>query len=75
MGRWQSVPKNVSNTEEKISWAVNSANKRIAVPVDLFDGVSDAVVERKQKIKRLMLRGGRFTGFGSLPYFSLLTLC
>ncbi|ETK75444.1 hypothetical protein F442_22294, partial [Phytophthora nicotianae P10297] len=38
MGRWQSVPKNVSNTEEKISWAVNSANKRIAVPVDLFDG-------------------------------------
>ncbi|KAF1782038.1 hypothetical protein JG687_00012851 [Phytophthora cactorum] len=65
---------NVSDTEEAINWAANTANKRIAVPVELSDGVSDGVAEREQKIKRLMLRGGRFTTFGSLPYLSLLTL-
>ncbi|KAG3243275.1 hypothetical protein PI124_g11902 [Phytophthora idaei] len=47
---------------------------RIAVPVELSDGVSDDVAEREQKIKRLLLRGGRFTTVGSLPYLSLLTL-
>ncbi|KAF1792696.1 hypothetical protein JG687_00015229 [Phytophthora cactorum] len=74
MDRWHRVVKNVSDTEEVINWVANTANKRIAVPVELSDGVSDDVAEREQKIKRLMLRGGRFTTFGSLPYLSLLTL-
>ncbi|ETO59221.1 hypothetical protein F444_22408, partial [Phytophthora nicotianae P1976] len=47
MGRWQRVAKNYKNTEEEIIWVVNSANTRIPVPVELSDGVSDAVVERK----------------------------
>ncbi|KUF83676.1 hypothetical protein AM587_10003453 [Phytophthora nicotianae] len=37
----------LQNTEEEIIWVVNSANTRIAVPAELSDGVSDAVVERK----------------------------
>jgi hypothetical protein len=54
---------------------VNSATKRIAVPAELSDGVGDETAEREQKIKRMKLRGGRSTLFGSLPYASLFSLC
>lgn len=74
MDRWHRVMKNVAEAEDAVIWAVNTSNKRIPVSAELSDGVSDDIAEREQEIKRLLLRGGRLTTFGSLPCLSLLTL-
>ncbi|EEY62342.1 cysteine protease family C48, putative [Phytophthora infestans T30-4] len=49
--------------------------KRITIPDELSDAVATEPKERENAIKQLMLRGGRVTSFGSVPYRALLTFC
>ncbi|ETP21930.1 hypothetical protein F441_04661 [Phytophthora nicotianae CJ01A1] len=74
MDRWHRALKCITDVEDTVVWAVNTSNKRLSLPDELLDGVSDDIGMREQKIKTLLLRGGPRTPFGTLSSLSLLTL-
>jgi hypothetical protein len=73
MNRWHTCMGYLAETEDAISWANNTSIKRVGIPDELSDGVSSEPSERENAIKQLLLRGGRSTPFGEIPYRSLLT--
>lgn len=74
MDRWHASMQYLSATEDAITWAVNTSVKRLSLPVKIDDGVSSDPTEREVIIRRILLKGGRETSFGSVPYNGLLTL-
>ncbi|KAE9068564.1 hypothetical protein PF007_g27641 [Phytophthora fragariae] len=72
MNRWHTCMGYLAETEVAINWASNTSIKRIGIPDELSDGVNE-VGERENAIRQLLLRGGRSTPFGEVPYRSLLT--
>ncbi|KAF1794898.1 hypothetical protein GQ600_14691 [Phytophthora cactorum] len=72
MARWHTGMEYLSDTEVAINWAVNTSAKRISIPQGLEDGISSDPTERESAIKRMLLKGGRKTPFGSVPYRALL---
>ncbi|ETO59242.1 hypothetical protein F444_22387 [Phytophthora nicotianae P1976] len=64
MDRWHRALKCITDVEDTVVWAVNTSNKRLSLPDELLDGVSDDIGMREQKIKTLLLRGGPRTPFG-----------
>ncbi|POM61347.1 Cysteine protease family C48 [Phytophthora palmivora] len=66
---------NGTSRKQAIDWVQNTNIKRIGIPMELQDGVSDIPADREAMIKRIPLRRSRSTPFGGLPYRELLSFC
>ncbi|ETI31577.1 hypothetical protein F443_21488 [Phytophthora nicotianae P1569] len=75
MDRWHTAISYVTETTNAINWALHTNIKRVGVPPELEDGVSEIPEDREAAFKRFPLRGERSTALGSLPYRALLSFC
>ncbi|ETM99556.1 hypothetical protein PPTG_18826 [Phytophthora nicotianae INRA-310] len=75
MNRWHTAMSYVTETTNAIKWALHTSIKRVEVPPELEDGVSEVPENREAAFKRIPLRGERSTSLGSLLYRALRSFC